>query len=143
MVFGPSLRNGDVRFIPAIITRLVASDEKDRLTRLVESEEYSPGIAANLDCLPHGMLRTADQSDRKGRPEGRWPPAAKRPILAGMRKPVPIRPADDPESAAKRAAIREGLAELDAGRYIPHEEMRRWLLSWATENELPPPDECK
>ncbi|WP_343716978.1 CopG family transcriptional regulator [Inquilinus sp.] len=60
-----------------------------------------------------------------------------------MRKPAPIQPPeDDPEIAAKRAAIREGIAAADAGRLIPHEEMRRWLLSWGTEDELPPP-QCK
>jgi len=60
-----------------------------------------------------------------------------------MRKPAPIQPPeDDPETAAKRAAIREGIAAADAGRLIPHEEMRRWLLSWGTEDELPPP-QCK
>ncbi|MGL4962673.1 MAG: hypothetical protein ACRC67_15685 [Inquilinus sp.] len=59
-----------------------------------------------------------------------------------MTEPAPIEPQDDPETTAKRAAIREGIAAADAGRLIPHEEMRRWLLSWGTENELPPP-ECK
>ena len=56
--------------------------------------------------------------------------------------PIEIVTHDDPETAAKRTAIREGIAAADAGRLIPHEEMRRWLLSWGTENELPPP-ECK
>lgn len=46
---------------------------------------------------------------------------------------------DDPETAAKRAAIREGLADIAAGRVVPHEEVRRWVLSWDTENELPMP----
>ena len=59
-----------------------------------------------------------------------------------MSKPAPIAPLDDPETAAKRAAIREGIAAADAGRLIPHEEMRRWLLSWGTDDELPPP-QCK
>ncbi|MGO1080524.1 hypothetical protein [Inquilinus sp. CA228] len=56
---------------------------------------------------------------------------------------MPIQPPeDDPETAAKRAAIREGIAAADAGWLIPHEEMRHWLLSWGTEDELPPP-QCK
>lgn len=60
-----------------------------------------------------------------------------------MRKAPPIKPPeDDPETTAKRAAIREGIAAADAGRLVPHEEMRRWLLSWGTEDELPPP-QCK
>ncbi|OWJ63988.1 CopG family transcriptional regulator [Inquilinus limosus] len=49
---------------------------------------------------------------------------------------------DDPELAAKRAAIREGIASADAGRLVPHEEVRRWLLSWGTGKRLPKP-ECK
>jgi hypothetical protein len=67
----------------------------------------------------------------------------KAPYIGTMTKPAPIQPPeDDPETAAKRAAIREGIAAADAGRLIPHEEMRRWLLSWGTEDELPPP-QCK
>ena len=45
---------------------------------------------------------------------------------------------DDPEFIR---AVEEGIADLDAGRTIPYEKVRRWLLSWGTENELPPPDE--
>jgi hypothetical protein len=67
----------------------------------------------------------------------------KAPYIGTMTKPASIQPPeDDPETAAKRAAIREGIAAADAGRLIPHEEMRRWLLSWGTEDELPPP-QCK
>jgi predicted transcriptional regulator len=35
--------------------------------------------------------------------------------------------------------IREGLADAEAGRGVSHEEVARWLDSWGTENELPPP----
>ncbi|HMG51087.1 MAG TPA: CopG family transcriptional regulator [Inquilinus sp.] len=56
-------------------------------------------------------------------------------------KPAPIQPTVL-EIAAKRAAIREGIAAADDGRLIPHDEMRRWLLSWGTDDELPPP-QCK
>ena len=35
--------------------------------------------------------------------------------------------------------IREGLADAEAGRVISHEEVTRWLESWGTEDELPPP----
>jgi predicted transcriptional regulator len=35
--------------------------------------------------------------------------------------------------------IREGLADAEAGRVVAHEEVARWLESWGTENELPPP----
>jgi predicted transcriptional regulator len=35
--------------------------------------------------------------------------------------------------------IREGLADTAAGRVVPDHEIARWLDSWGTENELPPP----
>ena len=44
--------------------------------------------------------------------------------------------ADD--EADERATL-EGLADLDAGRVISHEAVARWLRSWGTDNELPPP----
>ena len=43
---------------------------------------------------------------------------------------------------AKRLAILEGIADADAGRLIPHEEVKAWALSLGTDNELPPP-KCK
>lgn len=39
---------------------------------------------------------------------------------------------------AKRDA--EGEADFQAGRYVSHEAVRRWLLSWGTDNELPAPN---
>ena len=55
--------------------------------------------------------------------------------------------ADNPEAddvyADKQAfvrAVEEGIADAEAGRTVPWEEVRRWLLSWGTENELPPPE---
>ncbi len=35
--------------------------------------------------------------------------------------------------------IREGLADAEAGRVVSHDEVARWLDSWASEDELPPP----
>jgi RHH-type transcriptional regulator, rel operon repressor / antitoxin RelB len=35
--------------------------------------------------------------------------------------------------------IREGLADAKAGRVVAHEDVARWLDSWGTEEELPPP----
>ena len=40
---------------------------------------------------------------------------------------------------AKRLSILEGIADADAGRMVPHSEIKEWLESWGTENELPPP----
>ena len=36
-------------------------------------------------------------------------------------------------------ALEEGIADADAGRMVPHEKMREWLLSWGKEDELEPP----
>jgi len=38
-----------------------------------------------------------------------------------------------------RAAVARGTADLDAGRVVPGEEVERWLGSWGTADELPPP----
>ncbi len=51
-----------------------------------------------------------------------------------------VRPLPDDDSAAEIAAVKEGLADADAGRTIPYEDVRRWLLSWGTDSELPPPE---
>lgn len=48
-------------------------------------------------------------------------------------------PEFDRDEAVFRAAVEAGKASLDAGRGVPYEEVRRWLLSWGTDKELPPP----
>jgi predicted transcriptional regulator len=40
---------------------------------------------------------------------------------------------------AAKPAIEAARAEVDAGKTIPYEKVRRWLLSWGTEKELPRP----
>lgn len=40
---------------------------------------------------------------------------------------------------AKRLSILEGLADVEAGRVVPHNEVKAWLESWGTDHELPPP----
>jgi hypothetical protein len=37
------------------------------------------------------------------------------------------------------AAVDQGLAEIKAGKGVSYAKVRRWLLSWGTDNELPPP----
>jgi predicted transcriptional regulator len=37
------------------------------------------------------------------------------------------------------AEIEEGIADADAGRVLPYAAVRKWLLSWGTADELPPP----
>jgi RHH-type transcriptional regulator, rel operon repressor / antitoxin RelB len=37
------------------------------------------------------------------------------------------------------AEVRQADRQVKSGHYIPHEEMKAWLLSWGTNRELPPP----
>ncbi len=46
---------------------------------------------------------------------------------------------DIADTEADEAATQRGLADIEAGRVISHEAVKRWLLSWGTDNELPPP----
>ncbi len=41
---------------------------------------------------------------------------------------------------AQVRAIEEGLAAADRGELIPHAEVKAWVESWGTENELPQPE---
>lgn len=43
------------------------------------------------------------------------------------------------EDAVEEKALAEAEAEVAAGKFISHEAIRRWLLSWGTADELPPP----
>ena len=47
---------------------------------------------------------------------------------------------EDDDTAAFRSAVQKGLNSLDRERHIKYEDVRRWLLSWGTDNELPPPE---
>lgn len=40
---------------------------------------------------------------------------------------------------AVRAAVREGIADADARRKVPFGDVKAWVRSWRTENELPIP----
>lgn len=37
------------------------------------------------------------------------------------------------------AAVDEWLADAEAGRIVPYKKIRRWLLSWGSDKELPLP----
>ena len=57
-----------------------------------------------------------------------------------------IQPEDDepgvfdiPDDAADEAAMGRAEADFEAGRTISHAAMKRWLLSWGSDNPLPPP----
>lgn len=56
--------------------------------------------------------------------------------------PNPTPTSNDPNSEAFVAALMDGIASADAGRAVSDEDVRKWLLSWGTENELPEP-ECR
>jgi len=40
----------------------------------------------------------------------------------------------------EREVLRERIAEADRGVFISGDAMHRWIESWDTENELPPPE---
>jgi predicted transcriptional regulator len=63
----------------------------------------------------------------------------KLPNMATKPKPEAAVPGLDP---AYVAAIEETRSEVDAGKTVPYEAVRRWLLSWGTKKELPRP-RCK
>jgi predicted transcriptional regulator len=42
--------------------------------------------------------------------------------------------------ARERAILKERLAEADKGVFISSEAMMRWMESWDTDEELPPPE---
>jgi predicted transcriptional regulator len=46
---------------------------------------------------------------------------------------------ETPDKAAMGAAIEAGLRSLTAGQSVPYEDVRKWLLSWGTEQERPWP----
>lgn len=43
----------------------------------------------------------------------------------------------DPD--ADERSLAEAEADVAAGRLIPHEEVSKWLLTWGTPEETPPP----
>ncbi|WP_397399870.1 antitoxin [Phenylobacterium sp.] len=46
---------------------------------------------------------------------------------------------EDVDHEAEAAADAEGLADIEAGRVVPHDEVARWLDTWGTPDEAPPP----
>jgi len=56
-----------------------------------------------------------------------------------MAKPIGPAKQEESEGAKFELAVREGIAEADAGKCIPYEKIRRWVLTWGSEKELPPP----
>ncbi len=48
---------------------------------------------------------------------------------------------DDADELADEAAMLEGEADVKAGRTVPHEEVVKWLRTWGSPDEQPPPAE--
>jgi predicted transcriptional regulator len=42
---------------------------------------------------------------------------------------------------ADEQAMREGEADADAGRVVPHDEVIEWLRTWGSADDRPPPAE--
>jgi hypothetical protein len=55
-------------------------------------------------------------------------------------EPVPV--AKSKVDQAKLDAVRAGIKAVKEGRTVPHENMKAWLKSWGTDEELPLP-RCK
>jgi len=51
-------------------------------------------------------------------------------------QPFELEDDDDPEELA---AYEQARTDFEAGRFVTHDVVERWLLSWGTENELPRP----
>lgn len=47
---------------------------------------------------------------------------------------------DEIDEEEEERAIAEAEADIAAGRVISNEAVMRWIRSWGTENELPPPE---
>lgn len=45
------------------------------------------------------------------------------------------------DTAAFVAAVQEGIEAAKAGHTVPYEDVRRWVLSWGTPDELAPPQQ--
>lgn len=78
-------------------------------------------------------------SDRLGRAKSSW-----RRYIGLMTSPAPkvVSIADAPDEAAEARALAEAEADVKSGKVVSHDAIKRWLLSWGTRTELPPP-ECE
>lgn len=47
---------------------------------------------------------------------------------------------DHVDTAAEDAADAEGMADIAAGRVVPHGEVAAWLDTWGTPDEKPAPE---
>jgi predicted transcriptional regulator len=56
-----------------------------------------------------------------------------------MTKPVHRQVETPRDEEAFRAAVAQGLAEADAGKGRPFEDVAAWLATWGTDDETPAP----
>jgi hypothetical protein len=63
-------------------------------------------------------------------------------LLMGKPTPSDDEPSilDEIDEEAERLADERAEADYRAGRVISNEAVMRWLQSWGTDNELPPPE---
>ena len=59
-----------------------------------------------------------------------------------MTGPEPPAQATEDDGASFREDVARGIASAEAGRLVPYEAVRRWILSWGTDEERAPPS-CK
>ncbi|MBF0445507.1 MAG: hypothetical protein HQL68_07945, partial [Magnetococcales bacterium] len=74
--------------------------------------EFNPEVAKNLELIDGDLLEF---------------------LLLNATQELP------PLTPAQIAGIEQAIQETKDGKLIPHEEVKVWLESWGTENELPPP----
>jgi predicted transcriptional regulator len=53
------------------------------------------------------------------------------------REPAPV--FDLPDEDTEERALAEAEVQVKAGQFLSHEAMVKWLRSWGTPDELPPP----
>ena len=86
-------------------------------------------------------------ADPRGHRAGAWKWLRGRPsaVIIGSMTAMPVpEPTHDKSSEAeadarRAAAVARGRADIKAGRYVEHAEVRAWLMSWGTDNPLPRP----
>ena len=94
----------------------------------IKGVNYHPGIPPGAAGLQDHLA-----ADRRGAVLGGWDDARRDKIgsrchiqaMSNSARPVP-----DDDAAAFLAAVDAGIADADAGRTVPYEDVRRWLLSW-------------
>lgn len=127
------------------------------LARLLVQEKYR--TESPLAMGPSGIVRNSVSEraeDERGcvhhehkKYNPKYPAEAGNKGAAGevgeaLRSPLDLSISDAVESyvaepGSELAELRPADRQVSSGHYIKHEDMKAWLLSWGTEQELPPP----